>query len=335
MCVILHKPENEKLPSEQILKNCFENNPDGAGFMYPSKNNKSVQIHKGFMTFKSFMKGLQTTLKFNDETIPMVLHFRIGTHGKKRSPSYTHPFPLSDDPSYLKMRECSCNVGIVHNGILSGFTSNNKLSDTMEFISKILMPLTEINTVSIHDDRVKNLIKNIIGSYNRMGIMDNSGTVSLIGNFQKFENCYYSNDSYLKIEKYDTEEFVYDDDGYDYSKYYKHYHKINTGNYNKKLITAPYVDNTLSSSPSLYDVNDYKNTISWSEMVKELSDKKYVRLTISKKVKLFDVPNPIKVYSHDMVYYDPLTFTLFEYVYYRRYGKYKKVKRGIIEYIQD
>ena len=46
MCVICYKPKGIAFPEERILQNCFDNNPDGAGFMWPE--NGKVHIRKGF-----------------------------------------------------------------------------------------------------------------------------------------------------------------------------------------------------------------------------------------------------------------------------------------------
>ena len=34
MCIIIEKPKYAKTPSRKVLKNCWDNNPDGAGYMY-------------------------------------------------------------------------------------------------------------------------------------------------------------------------------------------------------------------------------------------------------------------------------------------------------------
>ena len=56
MCIILHKPINIQLPDIQTLETCYNNNSDGAGFMY--QHDKRVHIQKGFMTFSSLISTL-------------------------------------------------------------------------------------------------------------------------------------------------------------------------------------------------------------------------------------------------------------------------------------
>jgi hypothetical protein len=48
MCIIVYKKEDVKMPSEKILKNCFENHPDGFA---PAEYYKVI-------TFSVFLKYL-------------------------------------------------------------------------------------------------------------------------------------------------------------------------------------------------------------------------------------------------------------------------------------
>jgi len=100
MCIIAIKPEGISIPIER-LKSCWDNNSDGAGFMY-SENGK-LNIVKGLMTFDSFIKSYNDISPLNKR---IVIHFRYGTHGKI-CPDLTHPFIINK------------SLALVHNGILS------------------------------------------------------------------------------------------------------------------------------------------------------------------------------------------------------------------------
>lgn len=213
MCVILYKPENIKMPKKEILENCFRNNPDGAGIMY-RKDNKII-IRKGLMKFDEYWCILEKAQKIIGENAPIISHFRIGTHGKKVHKNFTHPFPITDDIKYLYGNYVACESAIVHNGIISNFGTKN-LSDTMEFVQKILTPLYNAR-VNFNSDSIKQLIQNLIAT-DKMIIWDMNKIV-LIGNFIQYENCYFSNTSYLDKfsfyndyfldnEKRYTEEFI-------------------------------------------------------------------------------------------------------------------------------
>lgn len=91
MCIIVYKPENKEFPTWATLETCFNNNPDGCGYMFV-KNNQ-VNIRKGFMTFKQFKKALKQDKQNCGINLPYVMHFRITTHGGT-SPQMCQPFPV-------------------------------------------------------------------------------------------------------------------------------------------------------------------------------------------------------------------------------------------------
>ena len=51
MCIIATKPKDISI-SKETLKNCFDNNQDGAGFIFAHDN--ILKIRKGFFTFEKF-----------------------------------------------------------------------------------------------------------------------------------------------------------------------------------------------------------------------------------------------------------------------------------------
>jgi predicted glutamine amidotransferase len=214
MCIILYKPSGKKLPNKQVLETCFKNNPDGAGFMFSHKG--QVHIKKGFMDFSSFEENLTDTLKYIDEIkTPMVLHFRITTQGGVNQ-ACTHPFPLSKNMSDLRQLQCTANIGVAHNGIISltseygggyyGYGSVQKkvidYSDTMKFITDYLSLIIKSPKYYKDDDTLE-LIERLVDS--KLAILDSYGHCELIGNFIKDDGIYYSNDSYKpRVYKYTT-----------------------------------------------------------------------------------------------------------------------------------
>ena len=51
MCIAIYKPENVEIPKE-TLETCFENNPDGAGYMFAE--DKKLHVRKGFFDMDKF-----------------------------------------------------------------------------------------------------------------------------------------------------------------------------------------------------------------------------------------------------------------------------------------
>ena len=140
MCVILYKPKGEKLPKREILYNCFNNNKDGAGYTFTSKNN--VIIKKGYKDFdKLYNDLLKDYKKYSLELHNLIIHFRIGTSGGLTKEK-TQPFKITNNVKELNKLYINNNKpSIVHNGIFYDFIYNDKLSDTQNFIKDFLQPL--------------------------------------------------------------------------------------------------------------------------------------------------------------------------------------------------
>ena len=213
MCIIAYKPTNIDFPSDTILKNCYENNPDGAGFMYALHG--KVYIKKGYQTWESFKNALEKARKETGDKVPYVMHFRIATQGYEKT--MTHPFPLSSNMSNLKRLLYDCNIGVAHNGILDITSDGSKdYSDTMKFITDYLCLIIR-SYFWWKDDRTKALIENLIDG-SRLAILDKNGHCELMGKgWEEKDGIYYSNGSYSyekKIYTWPKWNDGYYDDGY-------------------------------------------------------------------------------------------------------------------------
>ena len=192
MCIICVKKSGVEFPSIESMKTCFENNPDGAGMMYSAKG--KVKILKGIMTWKKYAE-IYDKISRLDKKIQFIFHFRIGTHGKKNHPSYTHPFPLSTKNDDLLSTKITAKIGITHNGIIDNINFGSGLSDTMEFIGNILTPLLSENT-SINSPVTHSIISNILGAGNKLAILQGNGKIETYGDFIDDNGLLYSNSSY-------------------------------------------------------------------------------------------------------------------------------------------
>lgn len=124
MCVIVYQPRGANL-SRNTLKTCFENNPDGAGYMF--SRNMKLQIRKGFFAFRKLWQSYRSDLAQNPES-NFVIHCRIATHGKTNNHN-CHPFRVG-------------NIGVAHNGILWDMPKNEEASDTAMFCREVLKKLS-------------------------------------------------------------------------------------------------------------------------------------------------------------------------------------------------
>lgn len=193
MCIIVAKEKGIEIPSKETLQTCFENNPDGAGFMYV-KDDKVV-IDKGYMDFRSFykrLKKLDRKLHLKDKAL--VMHFRIGTHGKNDRQT-THPFPISSNASDLKRTYITTDLGVVHNGIIQKYDYENDLSDTQLFIRDVISILKGLNRNFYKDKGTLDMLNRVTKS--KLCFLDTKNDLIYVGDFVKDDNgVRYSNSTY-------------------------------------------------------------------------------------------------------------------------------------------
>lgn len=211
MCIIVYKPINEKIPTRDRLKTCFNNNDDGAGYMFADHNN--VIIKKGFKTFDDFYKQLKSDVKKYDlKNKALILHFRIGTSGGLDA-NKTHPFILTNKSKLINKFNgdaITCNVGVVHNGVLNDYVYGG-LSDTQNFIKDFLYDVYYSNL----KDNIKNKIIKSELNTSKLIILNANGSVNKYGDFIKdADGVYYSNASYKDRYYYTSKNYCYYDDDF-------------------------------------------------------------------------------------------------------------------------
>ncbi len=219
MCIIAIKPAGKKLPATGTIENMWYNNNDGAGLMYAAGG--SVHIEKGFMTLKSFKAALKRLDRDIDVTnTPIVLHFRITTHGG-RSAGNTHPFPVTEKLPLLQMSKSKAPLAVAHNGVIDIKPSKKDISDTMEYITNQLAPLYQLKKDFYRRPAGKKLVYNFIKS--KMVFLDGIGKIETVGDFiTGKDGILYSNNSYkARTIYYDWDLWDYGTDWYDsrYGRY--------------------------------------------------------------------------------------------------------------------
>ena len=75
MCIAILKPE-DKVLSKDTLEECWNSNPDGAGFMYAE--NGKLHIHKGLMSFSSFYRAYKKQVVRNSDRRHQALNIQKG-----------------------------------------------------------------------------------------------------------------------------------------------------------------------------------------------------------------------------------------------------------------
>ena len=194
MCVICLSKKGIRQPNQSEIRNMWTSNPDGAGYM--SIKDGRVEIHKGFMNLKDFMRSVNEEEFTKDDVV--VYHFRISTQAGV-TPEMTHPFPLSSDIEDMNLLDCACDVGIAHNGIIR-LTScaNEEYSDTALFITEYLPTLIR-DIEDIKDRAVLRTIKALAQS--KLVFLNCNGDVGVVGDFWSDKTgLMFSNRSFLPRE---------------------------------------------------------------------------------------------------------------------------------------
>tara|TARA_R110000822_G_scaffold86028_3_gene200788 strand:- start:468 stop:1358 length:891 start_codon:yes stop_codon:yes gene_type:complete len=176
MCIAIYKPAS-KIISKETLEQCYNSNPDGAGFMYAE--DKKLYTQKGFFTFKNFYKAYK-----QHETKQAAIHFRIKTHGQINKEN-CHPFLIND------------SLGFIHNGIISGYGDSDK-SDTIRFNEKVFQPLvSKWGNLALFQDPMIQLIETTIG-YSKLVFLDRHGNHTIMNEAKGTwdDGIWYSNTSY-------------------------------------------------------------------------------------------------------------------------------------------
>lgn len=182
MCVIAVKPSGVDIPKEQRIKEMWDTNKDGAGFMYRDADG-NVVISKGYMTYEDFDRALlELSEKHDVKDIPMILHFRITTHGGT-SAENTHPFPVTSNVKALQALDVKAKLGVAHNGIISSVKDEKTLSDTQVYIRDVLSAFRRQGGENFLD-KYEKPINSTIGA-SKLAFLDEFGIITTFGKFEK------------------------------------------------------------------------------------------------------------------------------------------------------
>lgn len=190
MCIAIVKPAGVTIP-EEVLRQCWIHNPDGAGFAHIHK--KKVKIEKGFTALSEFIAAYNKTAE-KYKSSNFLIHFRIKTHGAKDADN-THPFAIEGG-------------ALIHNGTITGTTAswNGGKSDTCLFAEKISGKVTkDILKANITD-------WNSAVDYNKIAFLFDDGDYVILneqsGNWT--DGAWFSNHSYKEYRNAYGRADVYD-----------------------------------------------------------------------------------------------------------------------------
>ena len=238
MCIIAISEIGTALPDAATRRIMWENNPDGAGFMF-ARNGK-VHIRKGFMTFDEMETAIEN-LDFDPKDVQFIMHYRIGTHGGN-IPQNTHPFPVSARVRPMQELKYDCELAFAHNGIINSVEMIKKsISDTMEYGRQILADLLRLDVEFYKRPSIQMLIEESING-SRMVFLNGKSEIVKLGSWVEGEDgCLYSNTTYKDWRKKyapKPKSYWYSDDykwNTAYSDGYGDYKYLGTDNYNSKI----------------------------------------------------------------------------------------------------
>ena len=205
--------------SSKIFKNCWNSNPDGAGFTYYD-GSKAVII-KEMKSYKLLhQKYVEVRTAF--PSIDIAIHFRISTHGKINETN-CHPFRINKKSAFI------------HNGVINNLERSSEVSDTYIF-NEVIMKKLPSNFIK--NGAISELISHFIG-YSKLVIIDGINSHIINENLGHWNNGnWFSNKSY-EDKKYQApktnikptkapkqESFVYDWDDIDRKTYYPNWRKL-------------------------------------------------------------------------------------------------------------
>ncbi len=180
MCVIIIKPVDSTF-TEESLKTCYENNPDGMGYMY---NDGSGRIVSDKFLPKDFDEVKQTWDMLAG--VDAIIHFRYRTAGSIVE-GQCHPFRI------LKKKGNRPDMFFMHNGTFS-IDTNDGENDTIAFKNRILKPILEHNPNILESEKFIKMLEGM-DTWSRMCFLTGDGNIYVTRKSQwvAHEGCQLSN----------------------------------------------------------------------------------------------------------------------------------------------
>lgn len=184
MCLAIVKPMGISIPEEH-LQNGWDNNDDGAGFVYIDPETKLFVVNK-FMTYAAFIEKFNEANEAYGDVSDFLIHFRIASKGVV-SIDNCHPFIVDEDRV------------IIHNGTMWNIDidKKDKRSDTRVFAEDWLSQLPP----DWEDNQIIHLLlEDFLGSTSKMCLLHRTKGIYIYNQDKGMwvDDIWYSNKSYEK-----------------------------------------------------------------------------------------------------------------------------------------
>lgn len=269
MCIIAYSPHSVPPLTEEVLKTCFANNSDGAGFAYYVASEQMWHVQKGFMSWEAFWEAYSAH-NFTAETC-VVCHFRIGTSGNKDGGN-THPFPITRNADMMRETEFIAESILIHNGVIG--SGDGIISDTMVHVRDNVAPLMPF----IDEDGIFNILKSLCKTSTNRWFITKGRRLWRFGTWEEDTETgqLFSNASYKALKtvyKSDTTVYTYPNRSNGYGYGYESWR--NRGSYNaptRNNSSVP-ISNEVKKYSGQFRKNGVFQTDEWIHTVTELARK--------------------------------------------------------------
>lgn len=205
MCIAILKTK-DGIITDDILRNCFKNNPNGSGVAYV--HNNQLYVVKGIFNVDEFIDTVHKAESLSDNG-NILIHCRISTSGLIDVDN-SHPHVVND------------STVMIHNGILDiDVPKNSKKSDTVLFIERYLKDLP---IDFIYNKAILKLIEDKIGASNKFIFLNTNGDYAIVNESAGhwISGVWYSNYSYedYSAYKFSGSKSIYDYEDEEYRHYY-------------------------------------------------------------------------------------------------------------------
>ena len=186
MCIAIANVKNNPLSDEQI-RNCWENNSDGAGILY--KENGMLKTFKTMTSVEHFLKKYKKVITQSN----CLIHFRITSAGSK-TVANCHPFMVNQF------------LGMIHNGTISSskYVKTGDESDTQSFTKQVLRGMPD---GFLDYPVLQKMVGEAVGAGSKLAFMDIDEKFTIInseayGAHSDALGNWYSNKSYEQVNNY-------------------------------------------------------------------------------------------------------------------------------------
>lgn len=177
MCLAINIPKGTELKWD-LLETAYENNSDGFGLMYFTKD-YGIHVHKIVPKTWQDVKDVLLKYEYVLKSTNLALHFRWRTHGAINEAN-SHPYTI------LSKEQDGRDVMLVHNGTITNAPEfDSTMSDTWHFIEYFLKPIVKANACMLDTDNGRKALAALMDKFSqgdRFILMDGNTRQTILVN---------------------------------------------------------------------------------------------------------------------------------------------------------